>query len=48
VEVGKSDLRDVEILRGILTSINKCLESFKNGVSGHNEIRDIILLELCL
>ena len=48
VEVGKSDLRNVEILRVVLASINKSLESFKNGVSGHNEIRDIILLELSL
>jgi len=34
----------VEVGRGILTSIEEGLKSFKNGVSGHNEIRDVLFL----
>jgi hypothetical protein len=38
----------MEILRIILASVNNGLKSFKNGVSGHNEIRDIFFLVFSL
>jgi len=44
LEIGDSELRDMEIHRGILTSVGNSLESFKNGVSGHNEVGDILIL----
>jgi len=44
LEVGDSELRDMEIGRSILASIENSLESFKNGVSSHNEIGDVLFL----
>jgi hypothetical protein len=44
LEIGDGELRNVEIHRGILASVSESLKSFKNGVSGHNEIGDILAL----
>ena len=44
LKVRDSELRNVEIGRGILTSIGEGLKSFKNGVSGHNEVGDVLFL----
>ena len=44
LEIGDSELRDMEVHRGILASVGESLKSFKDGVSCHNEIGDILIL----
>jgi len=41
-EVSDGELRDVEVLRSVLAGIENCLESFEDGVSGYDEIGDIL------
>jgi hypothetical protein len=48
MEVHKSDLRDMEVFGIILACVEESLETFKDVVTCHNEIRDVILLELSL